>query len=305
MMGAPHVVMVFLDGVGIGSPDPATNPFFVAHGKTLRRLCKNSMIHREDPYRYSRTASVVPLEATLGIEGLPQSGTGQTALYTGVNAAQLIGKHFGPFPPSGLRPLLHGENIFRKLLAAGRRPYFANAYPRQYFEYLEKHRLLLGATTQAWLSTGQPLNDAAVLMRGEGISADLTNERWEALGYPDIPSISAFEAGARLDRISLEYDFVLYEYYLTDTAGHHRSMTEAIRAIEMVDEFTDGILTGMDSTRTMLVMTSDHGNMEDLSTRGHTRNPVPAILAGAGQRKIADALSSLMDVTPVLMRLMT
>lgn len=304
-MGAPHVVMMFLDGVGIGDPDPATNPFFVAHGKTLRRLCKNSMVHREDPYRHSQTVSVVPLDATLGIGGLPQSGTGQTSLYTGVNAASLIGKHFGPFPYSSLRPLLHRENIFQQLIAANRRVYFANAFPEQYFRYLEKHSLLVSATTQAWLSTNKPLNDGSVLMKGMGISADMTNERWESLGYPDVPVISAFEAGKRLAALSREYDFVLYEYYLTDTAGHHRSMTEAIHAIEMVDEFTDGVLSTMDYATTTLIMTSDHGNLEDLSTRGHTRNPVICVIAGAAQRQIADAVANLMDVTPVLMHLMT
>jgi 2,3-bisphosphoglycerate-independent phosphoglycerate mutase len=29
------------------------------------------------------------------------------------------------------------------------------------------------------------------------------------------------------------------------------------------------------------LLTSDHGNLEDLSTRRHTANPVPALLIGA------------------------
>jgi 2,3-bisphosphoglycerate-independent phosphoglycerate mutase len=304
-MGSPHVLMVFLDGVGIGTADPAINPFFVARGKTLRRCCNNSMIHREDPYRYSGAVSVVPLEATLDVAGLPQSGTGQTALYTGINASKLIGKHFGPYPYSSLRPALHRDNIFRRLIAGGKRPYFANAYPEQYFRYIEKHKSRIGATTLAWLSTRLPLNDHNVLLRGEGISADITNGRWSELGYPDVPVISAYEAGKRLAAITREYDFVLYEYYLTDTAGHHRSMTEAIHTIEMIDEFIDGILSLIDSADTTFVMTSDHGNLEDLSTRSHTRNPVPFFIAGAAHRNIADSVTSLIDVTPALLRFMT
>lgn len=304
-MGSAHVLMLFLDGVGIGGTDPAVNPFMVAHGKTLRRCCNNSMIHREDPYRYSRNVSIVPLDATLGVDGLPQSGTGQTALYTGMNAAKMIGKHFGPFPYSSLRPFLHRDNIFQRLIAMGKRPYLANAYPEQYFRHLAAHKVLIGATTQSWLSTGLPLNDHNVLLRAEGVSADITNERWASLGYPQIPVISAYEAGKRLADISLTYDFVLYEYYLTDTAGHHRSMTEAIHAIEMVDELLDGILSHSGHPGITLVMTSDHGNIEDLSTRGHTRNPVPMFISGPAHREIADTLKSLTDVTPALLRFMT
>ncbi len=304
MKSSPHVLMLFLDGVGIGRNDPRSNPFFVARIQTLRRCCGNSMIHLEDPYRHSPGVSLVPLDATLGIEGLPQSGTGQTALLTGINAPRLIGKHFGPYPFSSLKEILHRKNIFQKVKQMGKRPYFANAFPHQYFQYLENHRSRVTATTQAWLSTGLTLNDHMVLQRGEGVSSDITNQRWHMLGYPEIPVISAHEAGQRLNALSREYDFVLYEYYFTDDAGHHRSVTEAIGALEGIDELLDGILSVFDPTTQTLVLTSDHGNVEDLSTRSHTRNPIPFFVTGVGHHKLTENMRMLSDVTPVLLEFM-
>ena len=49
---------------------------------------------------------------------------------------------------------------------------------------------------------------------------------------------------------------------------------------------------------------SDHGNIEDMSTRGHTRNMVPLIAVGPGAEEIKTNASSLVDITPRITRLM-
>jgi bisphosphoglycerate-independent phosphoglycerate mutase (AlkP superfamily) len=48
------------------------------------------------------------------------------------------------------------------------------------------------------------------------------------------------------------------------------------------------------------VLTSDHGNMEDLSTGSHTRNPVPLLARGPQARRFA-AAESIADVTPAIL----
>ena len=56
-------------------------------------------------------------------------------------------------------------------------------------------------------------------------------------------------------------------------------MTKSISFLEMFDEFLNGLL--LDKARNVnILISSDHGNMEDLSFGGHTRNQVPLIVIG-------------------------
>ena len=97
-----------MDGVGIGPSDAEVNPFLKASLPTLRGL-----LHEQFPF-LDRNAGIgsgvdalsLPLDPLMGVAGLPQSGTGQTALLTGENAAVRYGRHFGPWVPVPLRPLL-------------------------------------------------------------------------------------------------------------------------------------------------------------------------------------------------------
>jgi 2,3-bisphosphoglycerate-independent phosphoglycerate mutase len=295
--------MLFLDGVGIGRNDPDANPFAVADLPVLRSILDGRMIFKKDPYRSTRHASVVPLNATLGVPGLPQSGTGQTALLTGLNAPKLIGKHFGPYPYSTLRPVLEESNIFNLLHKRGRSSLYVNAFPKQYFDYIHSHRSRIATISSAWLSTGMPLNDGAALSSGRALSADITNERWPKLGYPEIHTISPRDAGLRLAGFLRRYDFVLFEYYFTDHAGHHQSMHDALAILKQIDEMLEGIFSVFDEKTMLFLLTSDHGNMEDLTIRTHTRNPVPLIAVGHQHRKMTSNARSLTDIAPLISRL--
>ncbi len=298
--GHPRVVLLFLDGVGLGKRDPRHNPFFSASLPTLMHLWGGSVPTIRDNRRSTALASLVQVNATLGVPGLPQSGTGQTALLTGVNAPRLIGKHFGPHPYSSLRPLLAEHNLFRRIIRKGGRACYANAFPAQYFRHIEAHPTRVTAMTMSWLSTGGQLNDARALEEGRAISADITNERWNTLGYPHMPVIAAEEAGRRLARLAAENSFVLYEYFFTDHAGHSQSMDEARRILESIDRLLAGFLDSVDIRSTLLLLTSDHGNLEDLSTRSHTRNPVPLLAVGAGHRRVAETVRSLTHIAPAV-----
>jgi bisphosphoglycerate-independent phosphoglycerate mutase (AlkP superfamily) len=44
-------------------------------------------------------------------------------------------------------------------------------------------------------------------------------------------------------------------------------------------------------------MTSDHGNIENMTERTHTRNPVPLIVFGPREEFIRQRVESLVDVT--------
>lgn len=300
-----RILMLFLDGVGIGVDDPDVNPFFQARLPALRSVFDGQLPHLRKPFLQSSRATVLPLDSNLGVEGLPQSGTGQTALFTGVNASRLIGKHFGPYPYSTLRPVIEEKNIFRRLKDADKRVYFANAYPQRFFDYFKDRMNRLTVTTLSCSYCEMPLLKADALEAGKAISADITNAGWPRMGYPQIPLIAPAEAGRRLARLSEENDFVLFEYWRTDKAGHSQSMKDAVDTLEVFDGMLQGILDAVDITETLVLITSDHGNIEDMSTKVHTRNPVPAFLIGGGHREATRALLETPDlthVTPCLMR---
>ncbi len=299
-----RVLMLFLDGVGLGVKDPSVNPLFAARMPALRSLFGGELPSLARSRISSGAATVLPLDATLGVPGFPQSGTGQTSLFTGVNGAAVAGKHFGPHPYSTLKPVIAERNIFRRLREGGKSPLFANAFPQRFFDYLGSHRARMTVTTLSATTSGLPLLRAEDLARGMAVSADITNAGWLGLGYPDIAVIPPAEAGKRLSVLSREHDFVLFEYWKTDFAGHAMDPREAVNVLETFDAMLGGILDSLDADGTLLLITSDHGNIEDLTTKTHTCNPVPLVLYGAGAASCArrfDADAGLTAVTPVLL----
>jgi len=296
-----QIAFIFLDGVGVGVNDPKVNPLFAANLPTLKSMFGNLIPSISQPQIVDEVFAVIPVDANLDVDGLPQSGTGQTALFTGVNAAQFIGKHFGPYPYSTLQPVIKEKNIFRLIQQAGKRFYFANAYPRQFFDYVNSGKRRLTVTTMACLLSDLPLHTADDLRSGKAISADITNERWDQLGYPDIPEIPAEEAGTRFARLANFHDFVLFEYFLTDHAGHKCDIDNAVHILERLDAFLKGFRDSVNES-TLLVMTSDHGNIEDLRTKTHTRNAVPLWIYGKDSAQFVEGISSITDIVPKIMR---
>lgn len=295
------LVLLFLDGVGIGQHDESVNPLVRASLPTLRSLL-GGVPHEGLKSASSSRAILTPADATLGVEGLPQSGTGQTAIFTGVNAPQKIGRHFGPFPTTDLRPVIQEKNIFRQLRERGKTVVFANAFPKQFFEYTNSGTRRLTVTTLSCMMTGIPLLTIDSLRQNDAVSADLTRERWPELGYPELPVVTAQEAGAHLAAISGKYDFTLFEYWLTDHAGHKREMNVAVEVLERFDLFMAGLIENIDLSETLVVLISDHGNIEDLSTKGHTRNPVPCIAIGSRHEEFARKIKNLTHITPTIIR---
>jgi len=297
-----RVLFVFLDGVGIGRPDPVVNPFLEARLPVLRGMLGNRLPTLDEPFlqhRGAREAVAFPLDASLGIEGRPQSGTGQTSLLTGVNGAELFGRHFGPWVPVALRPLVEEGSVLRRVVDAGRPAVFANAYPRGWSKSRGARRIAappLAARGAGLLTRAQP-----ELAAREAISSEIVNEGWRAR-WPDenIPPVTAEEAGRVLGRISAGADLTFYAHYSTDTAGHSGSAEESRRALERVDRFLGGVLANLPPDHLLLVA-SDHGNVEELEA-GHTLNPALGLLVGPDAHARAGELRTLLDPAPALLR---
>lgn len=126
-----RVLVVFLDGVGLGEDDPAVNPLVAADLPVLRRLLEGRAPVAVSAPWSGAAATLVGLDACLDVEGLPQSGTGQAALLTGADAPRLFGRHFGPWTPTALRPLVEQQSFLALALGRGRSVAFANAYPEE------------------------------------------------------------------------------------------------------------------------------------------------------------------------------
>jgi hypothetical protein len=207
--------------------------------------------------------------------------------------------------------VIRDRSIFRQLRDAGKDPCFANAFPQRFFDYLAHRKTRISVTTMSCLFSGVPVRRYDELVRGTGVSADLTGEGWRTLGYPDVPVIGPDEAGRRLVSLTEAHEFVLFEYWRTDHAGHAQSMTEAVTVLELLDGALEGIVGRIQEGSFQLIVTSDHGNLEDLRVKTHTRNPVPLIVAGAGHElflaevaRMNGGRPDLCSVAPMILRTM-
>jgi 2,3-bisphosphoglycerate-independent phosphoglycerate mutase len=300
-----HVLFLFLDGIGLGPDDPNKNPFAQANLPNLQALLGgNRMVDRVAPF-HDIHASLLALDACLGVPGVPQSATGQAVLLTGRNVPAEIGSHFGPWPNEAVSKILENGNLFSQLLKAGKDVSFLNAYPQRYFDSIQSGKRLYSSIPLAATSAGLSLKTADDMKAGEALSADFTAHGWhEHLGLPDTPVITYYQAGQRLARLAQDHDFTFFEYWLSDYAGHGQDMNEACSLLEAFDQVLAGLLADWDYQDGLVLITSDHGNMEDLSSRRHTTNPVPGLLIGppAARRSLAAGLNDLAGVAPAILR---
>ncbi|CAN5735057.1 alkaline phosphatase family protein [soil metagenome] len=302
MLASPDgILLIFLDGVGIGDGEPAANPFVTAQLPHLRALLGGRLpiLSDLDPSGQivAGRALLVRADATLGISGMPQSGTGQTALLTGRNAPALFGRHFGPWVPTGLRAMLGEESLLARAAGAGRRVAYANAFPLAIG--VERRPI---AFTYAAHAAGLLVRDATELRAGEAVASSITHHLWRSHLGTGFPDTTPEDAGRALARIAAQAELTVFAHYDTDTAGHRGELAGGVAALEKVDRFLGAVLAALPED-ILLVVASDHGNLED-ATRGHTRNPVPVIAAGPGRERVAERVRALTDVAPALLSLL-
>lgn len=300
-----HILFLFLDGIGLGPNNPETNPFARANLPILQNLLGGyRMVDRVAPL-HNFKASLLAWDSCLGVPGMPQSATGQAVLLTGINIPKEIGLHFGPWPNDAVVRFIENGNLFNTLRMAGKRVSFLNAYPQKYFEAIQSGKRLYSSIPLAAVSAGIPLKTTIDLFEGRALSADFTGHGWrEHIGIPEAPLLTPYQAGERLANLSLENDFSFFEYWLSDYAGHGQDMQEACDLLENFDQVLKGLLDHWDFQDGLILLTSDHGNMEDLSTRRHTMNPVPGLLVGppAVRREFTAHVHDLTGVTPAILR---
>lgn len=298
-----RLLFLFVDGVGL-APASDDNPLSSEPTPALRELLGGPLTIEQVGARDG--VLLAPLDARLGVDGLPQSATGQTALFTGVNAPAALGHHVTAFPGPQLRSILAEHSVLKQVAEAGGRVTFANPFTRAYFERLEsRRRRTHSATTWAALAAGVELRGPKDLVAGRAVSWDVRRDRFQAAlsdGEGPVPEVSAEEAGRHLAALAGNHDLTLYETFLTDLAGHFRFGLTAADALARVDGLLAGLLAARPADLTV-VLSSDHGNVEAGDHKRHTLNPVPLLAAGPVAARFA-GLEAITDVAPRLLEVL-
>jgi 2,3-bisphosphoglycerate-independent phosphoglycerate mutase len=294
-MASRSVLILFLDGVGLGEADPEVNPFMHVELPTVQALL--GVRHLVDDVAGTMTgqAALLGLDAQLGVPGLPQSATGQTSILTGHNAPAALGKHYGPYPNPTLREMLERDSLFKVLLQSGEPVAYANAYPTRFLDRLKRGKGRLSANTQAAFRANLKIRSGEDLRRGRAISALLSNDFWPEPDFV-LPPLTARQAGTQLANLAQEHTLTFFEFWYSDLLGHKQKQAESLEILKLLDDFLDGILDGLDLDQSLLLVTSDHGNFEDWTTGKHTHNPALTMLAGAGFQALVPRLHSLADI---------
>jgi 2,3-bisphosphoglycerate-independent phosphoglycerate mutase len=294
-----HFLLVFLDGVGLGEAG-ANNPLSAPEATPFlnhllqQRLLKGASINRPE-------LLLKPIDATLGVPGLPQSATGQATIYTGQNAPQFLGRHQSGFANGSLRQLIDSYGLFSRVLALGHTATLANAYSPEYFYAIANRSRRYSVCTLLNLSAKLPFRLQYEYDQGKAIFWNIVGETLPTVSV-NRPPISPQVAGQRLAALSEDYSVTLFECYLCDYAGHAQDRGRAIAYLQRIDQFLESALAHLPANVTLL-LTSDHGNVEDLSTKRHTLNSVPLLAIGPQAQAFAP-IHDLTGITPQILQLL-
>ncbi|MDF2570495.1 MAG: hypothetical protein K0R55_2099 [Sporomusa sp.] len=297
-----RVLLIFIDGFGLGSNNPEINPLVRFGLHTINEIFGQPMIHDIDSIETPEYC-LIPIDATLGVAGLPQSATGQAAILTGVNTAEIMGRHIQAFPGPQLSKIICDDNIMKKLTENGHTVTSANMYTPDYFELVAKRKRRHSAITLAALSTGMTLRSLPEMNIGEAVYQDITNEMLSDYGIKGISVIEPIQAANNLVNISRKYSFTIFEYFQTDRAGHKQDWQYAKRIVRILDEFIGEVYKRLPAD-TLLIITSDHGNFEDMSSKTHTFSKVPLIALGRQAKELVSGITDLTGIAPAIVKVL-
>jgi 2,3-bisphosphoglycerate-independent phosphoglycerate mutase len=107
------------------------------------------------------------------------------------------------------------------------------------------------------------------------------------------------------------YDFILLNFANPDMVGHTGNLDACVKAVQTVDEATRELVTRFTSRGGAVIITADHGNVEEVINletgeidTEHSLNPVPLIIAGTENSPRMLQYGSLSDVAPTVLDIM-
>ncbi len=254
------VIFIFIDGFGIGKRDSKVNPVFKANVPILKNLIMDKSI---------------PTDPCLGVKGLPQSATGQTSIFTGFNAPRILDRHLSGQPTVTLRNLIKKENIVKQLKKRNLKFTNANVYRSTYLAKmldLSDKRYRPSVTSVMCMAENVPFRTVEDYKNNKGIYHDITGKIL-AETVNGVKTVTPEKSAENLFIISRNYDFTLYEHFMTDIIGHKADMSMAVCLLEILEAFFRRLFDLCNLKQDIIFITSDHGNIEDISVKTHTMNP--------------------------------
>jgi hypothetical protein len=295
----------FIDGLGLGKNDLSINPTLRSTPPLFSDLTSGNYLLETDQVLFFENGTLIPTDALLGIAGLPQSATGQTTIFTGINAAAVIGRHLNAFPNPTLIKIIQKKSLMKTLREQGIRVTSANLYSQGFFtKRKNSKRNLFPASTLTIEASGVNFRFPPDYLHDEAIFADITNETLQQEGY-GLGVISPEKAAENVSNILKKFDFVFFEYFHTDQYGHKKDENNLIKIFNTLNRFTAHLWKIVDQKTTSILIVSDHGNVEDLTTSTHTLNKVPVLFLCRDQAKVkffAEQINSLTHIYPCVLQ---
>jgi 2,3-bisphosphoglycerate-independent phosphoglycerate mutase len=305
----PKLIFIFLDGVGIGKA-AGTNPFYAAKTDWLPFFESGCMLPDQTP--------VKAIDAQLGVEGMPMSATGQTSLFTGVNVPVLLQEHRDSYPDPLMRKIIKEKSIFTELRKHHFKPRFLNVFPGSYHLYTPENiyirsdgefyfspvfrarvRRSLSATTCMMIANHmRPFGENDILNE-RALFHDFSNRSLNG-SFPHLPTFSPEKAAEIMFNASRPYDLILYEYFQTDLYGHGFDYSDCLDLVRQLNRLVKHLVSLLDREKDTLLITSDHGNLEDNTTQLHTYNPVPLLTWGYRSNELRSRIENLAEVKPAI-----
>lgn len=289
------LLLFFIDGLGIGSADSKKNPMIelftdITGGTRLAEIAS--------PVRFPQ-GIIIPTDAVMDVEGIPQSATGQTSIFTGVNAQKQLGYHLSAYPNDILKKTIEERSLMKKLANCGVSVTSANLYSKQFFEKRNgPGRNMMPASTLTIQASGSKFRLPEDYAVGKAVFADITNELIRKRGY-DVALLKPERAARHMLNILDDYDFVFFEYFMTDMHGHKQNLQKLTECVATLNCFTSRLWEKVDRKQTAMLIVSDHGNCEDVSIGDHTTNAVPTILFSERENEIVLFEKSVKNLTDI------
>jgi hypothetical protein len=306
-MTKKKIIFIFFDGVGIGRAS-STNPFFAANADYLPFYEGGCLLPD------TLQTPIKPIDARLGVKGMPMSATGQTALFTGVNAAAILNEHRESYPDKFMRRIIKEKNIFSILRKNNLNPRFINAFPGSTHLFTPDHiyirddgefhlsthfkaqyRRSISVTTCMMIANRMIPFGTQDILKERALYHDFSNQSLDGREL-NMPTFTPEKAAEIIYKVSRNYDFLLYEYFQTDFYGHGFDFGECIDLIRQLNRLVKHLVSLLDSETDTLLITSDHGNLEDSTTPLHTGNPVPLLAWGYKGAELRERVESIVDI---------
>lgn len=297
------IALFFIDGIGIGENNPDVNPFFSYPFEIFRQIFETTP-HLGNVPLFSENGILFPVDAAHGFTGYPQSGTGQLSIFGGFDAIKAFGGHFGPYAPLSVVETIYKSNLFMDVSRSGYAFKFLNAYPRPFFNHIRKKPKRLNVTAHCMIASGIPFNKSREVYDKQALTPEITNYRWRNKLGSKLPEFTPEEAGKIFLKNMRKNDLSVFEYYLTDYAGHRRYDGKIEEICEILDRFLLFIMNNFDPVNDTLLVCSDHGNFEDISVKTHTKNPSFFLSYGKYANESKEKITDLSKIMPFILELL-